>query len=104
MEDLLECPSQIRYYFEDGKGVRWCLYLRWRHRDPWRADLVRCDEKWGFRPDHPDTLHGLLGKAGAGEHHYMQDEYGQLEKAVLQAARMLFPDHLFQDRRIIIEP
>ena len=22
-------PAQIYYFFEDGRGGRWCIYLRW---------------------------------------------------------------------------
>ncbi len=42
------CPAQIYYYFHDVEGRRWCIYLRWRHSDPWTAELVRCDDSWEF--------------------------------------------------------
>ena len=48
------CPSQIYYRFHDTLGKRWMIYLRWRHSDPWSAELLRCDEEgWRF-PDGED--------------------------------------------------
>ena len=35
------CPSQIYYRFHDTIGKRWMIYLRWRHSDPWSAELLR---------------------------------------------------------------
>ena len=49
------CPAQIYYYFIDSESGRWCIYLRWRHQDPWTAELVHCDEEWDFQWDHPET-------------------------------------------------
>lgn len=39
-DDLLWCPSQCYFYFHK-KGVSWCVYLRWRTCDPWRANIVK---------------------------------------------------------------
>jgi len=36
---LLWCPSQCFNYFKH-EGKMYCIYLRWRHDNPWTADLV----------------------------------------------------------------
>jgi len=38
-DDLIMCPSQCYYYFT-YKGRPYCIYLRWRHSDPWSAELI----------------------------------------------------------------
>ena len=43
-DDLSECPSQCYYYFRDKAGQLKCLYLRWRHNDPWTAEIIPIDE------------------------------------------------------------
>lgn len=47
-DELIWCPSQCYYYLKDKNGDYWCIYLRWRHRDPWTAELVPCDPRMGF--------------------------------------------------------
>ena len=39
-DDLIWCPSQCYLYFNFG-NKSYCVYLRWRHDDPWTADLVQ---------------------------------------------------------------
>lgn len=104
MEDLIGCPSQCYYYFTDAEGTRWCLYLRWRHRDPWTADLFVCDEQWRFVRDHPQSRRNLLQTDGTPVRQFAEDEYPELERAVLDMARRLFPDHVFNDRQEHYEP
>ena len=43
-DDLIWCPSQCYYYFHDKNRALKCLYLRWRHRDPWTAEIIPIDE------------------------------------------------------------
>lgn len=43
-DDLIWCPSQCYYYFYDKNGLLKCLYLRWRHRDPWIAELIPMED------------------------------------------------------------
>ena len=43
-DDLIWCPSQCYYYYHDENGSLKCLYLRWRHRDPWTAEIIPVDE------------------------------------------------------------
>lgn len=45
LDDLIGCPSQCYYYFENPLDKKkYCIYLRWRHLDPWTAELIPCDE------------------------------------------------------------
>lgn len=44
-DSLIWCPSQCYYHFRDKKtGELKCLYLRWRHDDPWTAEIIPCNE------------------------------------------------------------
>lgn len=40
-DELVWCPSQCYYYFMRD-GDMYCIYLRWRHQDPWTADIIKC--------------------------------------------------------------
>ena len=40
-DDLIWCPSQCYYYFMHD-GDMYCIYLRWRHDDPWTAEIIKC--------------------------------------------------------------
>lgn len=42
-DDLIWCPSQCYYYFMYD-GEMYYIYLRWRHQDPWTAEIVKCDK------------------------------------------------------------
>jgi hypothetical protein len=43
-DSFLWCPSQCYLYFS-WDNVKYCIYLRWRHNDPWTAELIRMNEK-----------------------------------------------------------
>jgi hypothetical protein len=43
LEDIIYCPSQIYYYFEDDTGEFWCLYIRQRSGDL-TMELVKVEE------------------------------------------------------------
>jgi len=88
------CPAQIYYYFVDAEGGRWCIYLRWRHQDPWTAELVRCDENWEFIWNSPDTVDLLEEKEhtpGTITGFYTDEEYPALMENVLELVRNLNP-------------
>ena len=92
IEDLRWCPSQIYYYFVDKDGGRWCIYLRWRHQDPWTAELVRCDKNWEFDWDNPDNVNLLEEKEhtpGIVTGYYTVEEYPFLEEKALETAMNL---------------
>ena len=40
-DDLIWCPSQCYYYFMH-EGDMYCIYLRWRHDDPWTVEIIKC--------------------------------------------------------------
>ena len=40
-DDLIWCPSQCYYYFMHRDDM-FCIYLRWRHQDPWTAEIIKC--------------------------------------------------------------
>ena len=42
-DDLIWCPSQCYYYFMHD-GDMFCIYLRWRHQNPWTAEIIKCAE------------------------------------------------------------
>ncbi len=47
-DSLIWCPSQCELHIT-YKNNAFILYLRWRHDDPWTADLIAdegVDEKW----------------------------------------------------------
>lgn len=80
------CPAQIYYYFVDAEGGRWCIYLRWRHQDPWTAELVPCDEDWKFIRNSPDIVDLLEEKEhtpGIITGYYTDEEYPTLMENAL---------------------
>lgn len=51
---LIWCPSQCYYYFIHD-GDMYCIYLRWRHQDPWTAEIAKCADG-DFSLDNPNTI------------------------------------------------
>ena len=88
------CPAQIYYYFRDAEGRCWCIYLRWRHSDPWTAELVPCDDAWEFINE--DRWVNLLEEAehipGTVTGYYREDEYEPLMEEALRKVREMFKD------------
>ena len=94
------CPAQIYYYFVDAEGGRWCIYLRWRHQDPWTAELVPCDEDWEFIRNSPDTVDLLEEKEhtpGIVTGYFTDNEYPHLMRKALELAKERFPSLDFQN-------
>lgn len=95
IEDLRWCPSQIYYYFLDNEGGRWGIYLRWRHDDPWTAELCPCDENWKFIFDSPDRVNLLEEKEhtpGIITGYYTDDEFPALKEKALSIVRGMRTD------------
>ena len=88
------CPAQIYYYFHDAEGRHWCIYLRWRHSDPWTAELVRCDDSWKFITDADwvNLLEETNHIPGTVTGYYREDEYEPLMEEALRKARAIFKD------------
>lgn len=82
IEDLLWCPSQIYYYFTSN-NKKFCIYLRWRHKDPWSAELIECKDNWDFSEDWNKIS---LSK------NYKDEEYKELEEEVLEKVKSMFPN------------
>ena len=88
------CPAQIYYYFLDSEGGRWCIYLRWRHQDPWTAELVHCDEEWDFQWEHPETKDILEEEGhtpGIISGYYTDEEYPALMEKALELVKNMNP-------------
>ena len=91
LEDLIWCPSQIYFYFISN-NIKFCIYLRWRHRDPWTAELVKCTDNWDFSKDSANDWKKIkLSKD------YKSEEYKELEEEVLEKIKTLFPTIDFSD-------
>ena len=91
LESLIWCPSQIYYFFTDQKtGKNYCIYLRWRHRDPWTAELIPCDDKLEF--DNYSTWETIETPKI-----YTEDEYKELESDVLEIIKARFPETNFPE-------
>jgi hypothetical protein len=89
------CPAQIEYYFQDLAGCNWCIYLRWRHQDPWTAELLRCDDNWEHVYDCPDNVDLLKEKnhvPGTITGYYYDEEYPSLMERVLEIVREMKPE------------
>lgn len=41
-DDLIWCPSQCYYYFKHESEM-YCICLRWRHQNPWTAEIIKCE-------------------------------------------------------------
>ena len=90
IEDLLWCPSQCYYYFQNIDGQRYCIYLRWRHRDPWTAELIKCTDNWNL--DYDSEWERL------GVSFYSDKDYRTLEEEVLGIVSTKFPHLIFPNR------
>ena len=90
-------PAQIYYFFEDDKGGRRCIYLRWRHNDPWTAELVPCDWDWDLVwSDEVIELFPARGpRPVTSRSHFSDNEYPALMKVVLQEVKKIFPGLAF---------
>ena len=89
LEDLIWCPSQIEYYFDDPKsGKSYVVYLRWRHCDPWSSELCEID-------DCGDWI--WPKKSFIENEEYLAEEYKDLEAACVKKLRKMFPHIDFND-------
>lgn len=84
LEDLIWCPSQLYCRFIDNLTQRiYCIYLRWRHRDPWTAELIPClpdgklnySERWEIIKTKKE---------------YTQNDYEELKKETIDIVKGRF--------------
>lgn len=82
-DELIWCPSQCYYYFITESGRRFCIYLRWRHSDPWTADLVEFfDDKWDWDKTRWNPI--------STDRDYKDFELEELKKSVLKSTIKMF--------------
>ena len=94
-EDLIWCPSQIYYFFEDS-GQKYVLYLRWRWSDPWTAEVVKVSEfDYNRGWDFSTSVKILKDKW------FKEDDYRELEKESLLVLKDMFPNVNFPDEPVI---
>lgn len=87
IEDLIWCPSQCYYYFIDKlTNTKYCIYLRWRHSDPWTAELIECEDNWGFSIEKEWEYLDIKD--------YKDSEYKKLEKEALKLIKSKFPNSI----------
>lgn len=90
-EDLIRCPSQCYCYFNTLDKGMFCIYLRWRHDDPWTAQLVPVDANGQFIDygswqylDVPDYVH---------------DGYNNLEKFCVRLIDSMFDGVIWMEKK-----
>ena len=92
-DDLLWCPSQCYYYFMHGDDM-FCIYLRWRHQDPWTAEVFRC-EKGVFDFHYTDGAWRLIKVP------YFEDyELEKLKEYVMARLDIIMALWPYSDKRI----
>lgn len=86
INDLIKCPSQCfcSFWYE---GIHYCIYLRWRHSDPWVCNLVRLDEEFNFTNDWIPIK----------TNNYSHDEYLLLQDEVIYKTKRVFVDIKFDE-------
>ena len=93
-EYLTWCPSQIFYNFIDTLTNRpYQLYLRWRHSDPWTANLYLCKDfdYEGWSEEVMEFRNNL------GDRDFNRLEYKTLEVHCLGILKNIFPHIEFKD-------
>lgn len=85
LRHLIWCPSQILYNFIDPKTeIPYQLYLRWRHEDPWTANLYICTDETFC--DWKDSVNEFSISES-----FESIEYNKLELYCLEKLRTMFP-------------
>lgn len=86
---IIYCPSQHYYYFHDG-DKKFCLYLRWRWKGNYSAELIPCTDDWELSSNWDDW--NKIPNSGYDENHYLP-----LEREVFEWAKKAFPGVQFPD-------
>lgn len=73
-DSLIGCPSQCYYYFKH-KDSYYCIYLRWRHCDPWTAELIK------FKDNELDFDIATWTPINVG--YYREDQLKELKEIVI---------------------
>ena len=75
-DELIWCPSQC-YKNIEYKGEQFVIYLRWRHSDPWTAEIIQCEPNYGFNVIGPSSKDFKLPI-----NYYKDSELDKLKKEV----------------------
>lgn len=78
-DDLIWCPSQC-YLDIEYKGRQFVIYLRWRHQDPWTAEIIECPNDGKFNMHELNNWNWLEVK------HWTDTELSELKKEVIEVA------------------
>lgn len=86
-------PAQLYYYFRDPDGRLLCIYLRWRHPDPWTAELYESDDDGRPIPnaEWKDLLAEKNHIPGTQTGYYTDEEYPFLMEKVLEIMKERYP-------------
>lgn len=83
---LIRCPSQSDCFFKVG-DKRYAIYLRWRHSDPWTAQIIPLLNEPDSEGDEFDY------KADWVEldiNYYTHDKYKKLQKECEKIIKKMF--------------
>lgn len=83
LEHLISCPSECFYFFTNPiDKENYCIYLRWRHSDPWTAELVPCNENFEFKYGEDWEILDIK--------FYTEEEYRKAERDALKIVNKKF--------------
>lgn len=92
LDELIWCPSQCYCKFLDNKENKiYCIYLRWRHSDPWTSELIPC------LPDGSLTYGNGDWEYLETKRDYCENEYKKLKKECLRVIKKEFKDITWLD-------
>lgn len=87
-DSLIWCPSQCYCNFLDpDTNTIYCIYLRWRHNDPWTSELIRCTPFGDFE----SSIDGGWEDIETSKL-YMEEEYPELKKECEELMLIKFPN------------
>lgn len=93
VNDLIKCPSQCYCNFTYN-GHDYCIYLRWRHDDPWTAEIVPLVYGYNF---------AYNGWVDLEPPFYTHDDYRKLQKWCIKMVRKSFKGLKFDKVTTIID-
>jgi len=84
-DDLIWCPSQC-YLPIEYNNIKYFIYLRWRHDDPWECNIL--DEKQNFITRNKDELWFDLFVEYSTEGNYIYYKDSELKDAKKKAIEL----------------
>lgn len=91
VNDLIRCPSQCYCNFQYN-GRQYCIYLRWRHDDPWSASVVPLTDGYVFAVSNWVDLDPPF---------YTHDDYKKLQKWCIKKVKKLYKGLKFDEVTIV---